>query len=499
MFDIRIERDLSIPMADGTLLLADLYLPANSPAQATILVRSPMGRRPMGILYGCYFARHGFQVVVQDGRSCDEVLPLSTEREDGLATVAWLRAQPWFHGPLALHGMSAMGFAHWAITADVTELRAMSVHVAASSIADTIFTGGSTALESVLIWCSNHSFTTALLAPRRARRAIASGRPAAELDVATGGRTVPFYQAVIADEGPGSPLRAGLDHSHVPRSGVAASVHLVGGWYDIFLPGLIRDFLALRAAGGTPHLTVGPWGHYHPQLFLTANREARQWFRAHLCGDRTGLRELPIRLFVTGARQWRDYANWPPPGTRPVPWFLHTAGRLARNGPDESGRDCYRYDPADATPAPRGPVIVGHSRPEDCRRIETRSDLLTYTSEPLSEPVEVIGTATARLYFHSSPPTGADFVVRLCDVHPNGRSYNICEGVRRVGLETTGRIEVELWPTAHQFAAGHRLRVHVCGAAVPRFARHREVVEQEIFHDPRRPSAVVLPIVTTMS
>ncbi|NKY25939.1 hypothetical protein HGB38_06855 [Nocardia gamkensis] len=130
-------------------------------------------------------------MVVQDGRSAEDVLPLSTERADGLATIEWLRDQVWFDGRLALHGMSAIGFAHWAIAADIPELRAVSVHVASSSVADTIFTGGSTALESVLIWCSNHSFITALRAPRRARRAIASGRPAAELDVLTGGRSPP--------------------------------------------------------------------------------------------------------------------------------------------------------------------------------------------------------------------------------------------------------------------------------------------------------------------
>ncbi|MEU2014039.1 CocE/NonD family hydrolase, partial [Nocardia sp. NPDC019302] len=207
MFDLRIETDLSVPMPDGECLLADRYYRASSAPGPTILVRSPMGRRPLGVIYGLYFACAGFQVVVQGGRSAEDVLPLSTERADGLATIEWLRGQVWFDGRLALHGMSAIGFAHWAIAADIPELRAVSVHVASSSVADTIFTGGSTALESVLIWCSNHSFITALRAPRRARRAIASGRPAAELDVLTGGRTVSFYQAVIADVGAGSPLR----------------------------------------------------------------------------------------------------------------------------------------------------------------------------------------------------------------------------------------------------------------------------------------------------
>lgn len=93
-------------------------------------------------------------------------------------------------------------------------------------------------------------------------------------------------------------------------------------------------------------------------------------------------------------------------------------------------------------------------------------------------------------------------------MHPNGRSRNVCEGVHRLGhgacpgvgldretdTESVRGIHVELWPTAHRFARGHRLRVQVCGAAAPRFAPGTTVVEQEIFHDPLQPSAIILPV-----
>ncbi|MGY1940792.1 CocE/NonD family hydrolase [Nocardia gipuzkoensis] len=504
MFDLRVARDLSVPMPDGERLLADRYYRASGAPGPTILVRSPMGRRPLGIIYGLYFVRAGFQVVVQDGRAAEDVLPLSTERADGLATIEWLRGQVWFDGRLALHGMSAMGFAHWAIAADIPELRAVSVHVAASSVADTIFTGGSTALESVLIWCSNHSFITALRAPRRARRAIASGRPAAELDVLTGGRTVSFYQAVIADIGAGSPLRDLLDHARAPAACAGIPVHLVGGWYDIFLPGLVRDYAALSAAGGAPRLTIGPWGHYNLRQFVVANREARQWFHAHLRGGEDCPSRRPVRLFVTGARRWREYASWPPPGTSPVRWHLREFGRLSRMSAERAGSDHFRYDPADPTPAPRGPVIVGFSRPQDCRQIESRPDLLTYTSDPLGAPLEIIGTVVAELRLRiatAHPPRGrgiSDVVVRVCDVHPGGRSFNICEGVRRVEPPTDeDDIRVELWPIAHRFATGHQLRVQVCGAAVPRYMRQPDPAAYELIRDPSGPSSVILPTVPT--
>ncbi|WP_447002207.1 CocE/NonD family hydrolase [Saccharothrix isguenensis] len=492
---VRVERDLPVVMADGTRLLADRYVPTAGSYWPTVLIRSPMGRRPLGSFYGRFFARNGFQVVVQGAREPGEFLPLHRERQDGLDTVAWLREQPWFDGSLVLHGMSALGFCHWAVAADIPELKAMSVQVSASSIASTIFFGGSTALESLLIWVSNNSFRTAVMAPWRARRAIRSGRPLTELDTLTNGVAVPFYQAVIADTGPGSPLRTALDHSSVAHRAELPPTHLVGGWYDIFLPGQIRDYEAMRANGHEPHLTVGPWAHYDPRQLVTANREALYWFRAHLFSGHA-VRDLPVRLFVTGAREWRNYPHWPPPGTS-ARWHLTGDHTLGREDPADSAPDCFTYSPKDPTPAPRGPVIVGDSRPHDNRRIERRPDVLTYTSAPLTEPMDVIGTVTADLFVRASRDD-TDFVVRLCDVRPDGRSINVCEGLRRLGPgedpEGVRRILVELWPAAHRFARGHRLRVQVCGAAVPRFAPGTEPAEQELFHDPLRPSAMVLPV-----
>ncbi|MGW1297348.1 CocE/NonD family hydrolase [Streptomyces sp. NPDC002533] len=514
---VLVERDIPVPVGSGLTLLADRYVPARkgSPAPPTILIRSPMGRRPLGILYGRYFARHGFQVLVQDAREAGDfrghAIPLSREREDGLATIEWLRAQPWFTGRLATHGMSALGFSQWAIAAQVPELAAMSVQMSASSFADTIFTGGSFGLESLLVWLSNHNFSSSITAPARVRRAVGTGRPFGQLDVLASGVTLPFFQGVLADPGPGSALRKALDHSHATRQAAVAPAHLVAGWYDVFVQGQLRDYLALRAAGHEPHLTVGPWAHYDPRHLLVANREALAWFRAHLLGDRAALRGNPVRLYITGAGEWREYPCYPPPGTKQFRWHLQPGGMLAERAPEESGPDLYTYDPADATPAPRGPVVFGDSRPADNRPIERRPDVLTYTTTPLHRAIEVIGTVSADLYIRSSR-AHTDFVVRLCDVHPNGASMNICEGLLRLtpkdgSLDREGvrRIGIELYPAGHRFKAGHRLRVQVCSGATPRFPRNlgtgdhsgtaMMTSDQEVFHDPARPSLITIPTV----
>ena len=123
-----------------------------------ILVRSPYGRSGfVGLAYGHFFAQHGFQAVVQSVRgtfgSGGVFDPLGNEREDGLATVAWLKAQPWFGGAFAMYGPSYLGYSQWAIAADAgPELRAMAAQMAASQFHDAAYVGGAFALESTLTW-----------------------------------------------------------------------------------------------------------------------------------------------------------------------------------------------------------------------------------------------------------------------------------------------------------------------------------------------------------
>jgi putative CocE/NonD family hydrolase len=137
--------------------------------------------------------------------------------------------------------------------------------------------------------------------------------------------------------------------------------------------------------------------------------------------------------------------------------------------------------------------------------------VLVYTGEALGEDLDLIGPVTADVFLRSSTEH-TDLVVRVCDVHPDGSSLNVCEGVRRLLPGTppadgqgVRRVEVELWPIAHRFRRGHRVRVHVASGAYPRLARnlgtgeplgtgHTAVpADQEIFHDPDRPSAIILP------
>ena len=132
--------------------------------------------------------------------------------------------------------------------------------------------------------------------------------------------------------------------------------------------------------------------------------------------------------------------------------------------------------------------------------------MLTYSTPPLDSPVEVIGELSAEIWFRSALPH-ADVFVRLCDVDPRGQSFNVCDGlVSLSGADSLQRAAVRLWPTAHLFKRGHRIRVQVSSGAFPRYARNTGTGEpratvtrllpadQSVYHDPEHPSAIILPV-----
>jgi len=292
---------------------------------------------------------------------------------------------------------------------------------------------------------------------------------------------------------------------------VDAPVHLIGGWYDFFLRGMLADYAALKANGHTPYLTIGPWRHVS-NLFLmpTMLKPGIEWFDAHLKGQTHRLRSKPVRIYVMGANEWRDYSDYPP-CSQPLTYYLQSGNRLGTQ-PLSTPPSAYRYDSKHPSPSLGGAQFSLWAGARDNRQLERRSDVLTFTGDILHAPVEIIGNVRCELYFRSSSEF-TDFFVRLCDVYPDSRSINICDGFVRIEpgkckLQPDGSLHtlIELWATAHRFLSGHRIRLLISSSAHPRWARHTNtsnpltdtvtcVAEQTIYHDPQHPSALILPLV----
>jgi putative CocE/NonD family hydrolase len=525
--DVLCERDLRVPMDDGAQLLADRWVASatSDRAQPTVLVRSPYGRRQVvGLLFGRLLAERGLQVVIQSVRgtfgSEGQFSPFD-ERADGLATLRWIRQQPWHSDRIGMVGPSYLGIVQWSVAADAgDDLAALAIQVSASEFYRQTYSGGSLSLETAASWLvlvSGQERRLALLAIARGLRALPAllGQlPLSDLDERATGAEVDWYREAMA-----SPLRE--DAYWVARDysagvgNVTAPVQLIGGWQDIFLPWLLEDFIALQAAGRDPQLIIGPWTHTSPGLAAAGQREGLGWLRAGLLDDDRLVRPGSVQLYVTGERTgggWRSVASWPPPDTGERRLWLRDGGQLDDEQPPGAGApDHYRYDPLDPTPSFGGPVLLEREPIVDNRPLEARPDVLTYTTGPLESVVEVVGPVRVELWVRASSPY-FDIFARVCDVDPDGASWNVCDALVRIApgrfdpADDGARIVAfDLWPTAHRFAARHRIRLQVSSGAHPRYLRHpgtgedpvsathTQPVDVEVLHDADHHSALVLP------
>ena len=525
--EVRVLRGVDVPMRDGTVLRADVYLPASAGPHPTVLLRSPYGRGagfalPMTVPY----AERGYAVVLQSVRgtfgSGGEFSPVVNEEHDGQDTVAWLRGQEWFDGRLATLGPSYLGYTQWALALDPPpELKAMVLHIGPHDLAQAGMIDGAFQLTNLAVWTDlvahqeRVGYLRGLIRLATAERRLAphlGALPLLGLAERFGGNPAPWFDEWLAHPDLSDPYWDRYRATPAVHSSTVPTL-LIGGWQDWFVEQTLYQYAALRDRRVDVGLTVGPWAHLTIDAAVTTP-ESLAWLNTHLPLD--GAPPAPprrdrVRVYVTGARTWRTMPDWPPPTTDRT-WYLAPNGRLADDAPAELGATTFRYDPMDPTPSVGGRVLAGSAGQRDNRELEARDDVVTFTTGPLRKPVELLGGAGVRLFVESDNPF-ADVFVRLCDVEPNGRSVNVSDRLVRLDPSpgeqpaTGGRtVETTLPDTAHRFRAGHRIRLQISGGAHPRYARNLGTGEpvgqatrgaptnHRICHGSTTPSSLTLPL-----
>ena len=523
-----VRRNVPVTMPDGVVLLADHYRPAGHDGPLpVVLTRSPYGRAGAAALFAAPLARRGFQVFIQSTRgtfgSGGQFRPFLTEREDGLATVAWLRSQPWCDGQVAMTGASYLGHTQWAV-APYTDppLRSVSLNITTAKITAGFYHHGAPSLQNALNWTGlvgrqERGVLGVIPSPRQLARVKRALRkvPLQAADVDVAGAPVAFWRDFTGHAGPADRFWAGADHDRADLSRLPP-VSMVTGWWDLFLPGQLRDYQAIRAAGVTARITVGPWLHGDPGELREIIRQDIAWLDHHLRGGPPPP-GAPVRVFLQQAGRWLEFADWPPPAVATA-CYLRASGRLSPDPePGDAPPGTFVYNPADPTPSAGGPLLQPPGKQVSNAAIEARPDVLTFTSDPFPAGADLVGPVSARIFVRTGREH-ADLFVRVCDVDRKGVSRNITDGIRRLSPQTVPApdvqvggdgiraVDLELCPTAYRVQAGHRIRVQVSGGAFPRFARNFGTGEPfgaatralrcrfEIHHDSRHPAHVLLPV-----
>ena len=592
-----------VPMRDGVQLATDIYLPDGTGPFPAIMERTPYGRDlpsrseitaadPHPIPrdeFAAYFVAHGYAVVFQDcrGRHGSEgrFIKYLSDGEDGFDSCAWLVAQAWCDGRICTMGLSYAAHTQAALAClDPPGLVAQVLDCGGFANA---WRGGIRQSGAFELKQATWAFKQAGLSPEAEADPVLKAALAGEdirdwftrLPWKPGHSPVrhhPDYEAYLFEQWTHGAFdeywqQLGIwAEGSYARYSRAAVMHM-SSWYDPYPLTATSNYMGLKAAGRGPQwLILGPWTHgdrsqtrfgdveFGPNA--TVDSWAGDWraFRLRFFDSviKGTLRDEPaVRVFVMGGGsgrrnaaghlehggRWISADDWPLPGTRFTPYYLHNDGRLDQaKQADGAAAVSYDFDPARPVPTIGGnltslePVASGgawdQTESEEffgCAApylpLASRPDVAVFQTAPLAEATEIVGPVEAVLYVTTDGPD-TDFTAKLVDVHPPSADYPrgyamiLTDGIVRLRYaedpanprmrapgEVT-RITVTLFPTANLFLPGHRIRLDVSSSNFPKFdvnpntgeqegaARRKRVAVNTVFTDAKRPSHVVLPL-----
>ena len=567
VFGFRVEHDVMIPMRDGIHLAANIYYPTRRASPLpTVLVRTPYDKDSNGeASEALFFARKGYVFATQDVRgkfhSEGEFTPYRGDSEDGSDTVDWLARQPWSNGRIGTFGCSSMGETQMLLARERNPHHAAMIALSAGGALGSArgrygfssYEGGVYSLAAGFSWFVESGGKTPgarLDRPVDLGQAL-RGLPVVGLVRRFRGDPTDYDDYVsrpFAD-----PYWRGLGYiSDEDRFSTPALI--INTWQDatvadtLLLADIMNHQWASGPAHASQHVIIAPgthcdlWGAGETGRVgdLPVGKAAAQpykewyaaWFDYWLRGETGRKLDLPpYRFFVLGEDRWVDSTEWPPRGVVFKRWYLggersanskSGGGTLNPAPPVKADRyDEFRYDPDQPVPTRGGPISstgdpAYRMGPADQHDVETRNDVLVYTSDLLREGLRIAGPLRVEL-FVSSSARDTDFVAKLVDVRPDGTALNIQEGSLRMRYRDSFtdpklmrpgevyRARIDLRAIAYYLPPGHRMRLQVSSSNFPRLERNLNtggnnfdetvgvVALNRVYTARERASAVIIP------
>ena len=537
--------NVKVPMKDGVQLDANIFRPKGEGRFPVILMRTPYGKPGDKFGEAKRYTAAGYALVTQDcrgrGRSGGVWDPFRYDAGDGFDTQEWIGQQPWCNGQIGTAGGSYVGWTQWAAAPKGSRyLAAMVPAVPFGNAYDLAYNGGAFQLALLMGWGTGVSGVT--LAPDKMLEAFR------HLPLRTYGdqfeKSAPYLDQWVEhctyDD---YWKQRGIDYRYAD---VTVPTLNVGGWYDIFSKVTLEMIAKVRAssrdlkARRNQFAIIGPWTHhvgpskvgeidFGAAAALDTGERQFQWFEHWLKGKETGVRDWPAYyLFIMGENRWRGESDWPLKRTKFTSYYLHSAGKanslkgsasLSTAQPGEEPPDQFTYDGNNPVPSVGGNNLFGASAgPRDQTKVEEREDVIVYSTPPLEQDVEVTGPVKLILWAASSA-RDTDFTGKLVDVHPDGKPYNLCDGIVRAqyrnGMDKSALLEpgkatlleIDLWVTSNLFQRGHRIRLEVSSSNFPRFDRNPNSgkpfgtdtellsAKQTVLHDKDHASHLLLPVI----
>ncbi len=545
MFNVR------VPMRDGLELSADIALPEAPGKYPAILVRTPyvkalrrLSPPPRDIMRT--MAARGYATINQDVRGrgdSDGVFAGNGEGNDGYDTIEWIAKQPWSNGNVCTMGLSYLGAVQWAAARLVPPHLKCIVPTATGGMLGVMHIGNAFSMD-MLQWMNVTSgrMQQTAIAPLVDWDRVYAHRPLATMDQAMG-RDIPLFARILTPSSPDYDPVVGRQLGPEDFRKITLPALHVTGWFDSAQTSAMdmwRGMMAHSPARDEQYLLIGPWDHaqtffgggpkmgemeFPPEAMMDLEAVHAAFYAHYLKGEGAEFDFPKARVYVTGANRWRDFDAYPPSQNKTRRLYLGSGGKansaegdgvLGWAVPGGAPTDGFVYDPKNPVPA----MLERQESAGDHREIEKRQDVLVYTGEVLSEPLEIIGPVSVELYA-ATDGRDTDFTAKLVDVYPDGRAVKLGQiksGVIRAryrngfGTEellTPGKVEkyrISLADIGHTFLAGHRVRVEISSSAYPQVNPNQNtgnpiatdtewrVAQQTVYHDDDHPSALILPV-----
>lgn len=563
--EVKVETGVTMKTRDGVTLRADIYRPDGEGTFPVLLQRTPYDKNNT-INFARTAAAHGFMVVVQDVRgrysSEGEWYTFKHEKEDGYDAVEWAAALPHSNGKVGMFGGSYVG-ATQMLTAigHPPHLAGICPVVTASNYHENwTYQGGALEQWFDQSWTSGLAQDTVNREFKQATNAVVGSKtlPLTEYPLFNMGiepttfsaaSVAPYLLDWMAHPQYDEYWKQWAIDENYPSIQVPALT--IAAWYDIFQGGSLKNFIGLKAHAGNEtarsgqHLLITIGGHagigqtigtvdFGPEAKdYDENEITLHWYEYLFQGKQNEFAtRKPVRIFVMGENKWREEDSWPLERAKATRYFLHSTGHAntshgdgalatGENGP--SSADIFIYDPAKPVPTVGGPLCCDGNHlpagPRDQAEVETRDDVLVYSTPALEKDVEVTGPVSLDLFAATNVPD-TDFTAKLVDVWPNGYVQNLTEGILRARyrestqgapkLLEAGKVyeyTIDLWSTSNVFLKGHKIRLEVSSSNFPRFDRNLNTGKDAatsatsvkatttVYHDSQHPSTLILPII----
>ena len=558
---VRVKLDQAVSTRDGVRLSADVYLPAGDRPFPVLALRTIQDNQADDAIHWVpQFIQSGYAVVTQDCRgrfdSGGDWEPYVNEVPDGHDMLEWISSQQWCDGNVGMYGSGYMGYTQ--TRAALGNSKALKAIAPSSSQQDNFgywFNRGPFHWHTALSFLENTGRTTqsgALALTNQ--QELWSRLPLATAfdDIAD----IPFFNKALEHNRYDAFWK---NDSLLDRYGdIDVPALFITGWYDALLHETVQMFQGFQTHAGTEEartrtkLIIGPWHSdnlgsglspgdvdFGADSGIDLAAEHVRWYDQRLRGINTGIDdEPPVRIFTMGENVWRFENEWPPASMNYSKFFLHGDGRANSVSGDgcmdferceaDEPADEFTYDPANPVTTLGGnigPLPGTVAGAVDRRSVEQRDDVLVYDTDVLPEDLEVTGSPLVTLWA-SSDGTDTDFAATMCDVHPDGRSIIVCEGMVRTRFnqerqDPTASVEhpklavpdlvskyfVSLWHTSMVFKAGHRIRLELTSSNFPRFDRNpntghelgvdaqMRLAKNMVYHNGDHPTHLTLPVV----